>query len=73
MWSPSAESGRVLPFRGRRVSEPLATKAQLAEYLQVHPRTIDRRVEAGMPCIRVGSRAVRFRIADCEAWLEAQT
>jgi hypothetical protein len=73
MWSPSAEGARVVAFRARPGSEPLATKVQLAEHLQVHPRTIDRRVGAGMPCIRVGSRAVRFRIADCEAWLEAQT
>jgi excisionase family DNA binding protein len=73
MWSPSAEEGRVVAFRARAGSEPLATKGQLAEHLQVHPRTIDRRVDAGMPCIRVGSRTVRFRIADCEAWLEAQT
>jgi hypothetical protein len=69
---PSAERGRVVPFRARPGSEPLATKAQLAAHLQVHPRTIERRVDAGMPCIRVGSRAVRFRIAECEAWLEAQ-
>jgi predicted DNA-binding transcriptional regulator AlpA len=72
MWSPSTEDGRVVRFRARPGSEPLATKAQLAEHLQVHPRTIDRRVEAGMPCIRVGARAVRFRISECEAWLEAQ-
>lgn len=71
MWSPRADGGRVLPFRARSGSEPLATKAQLAEHLQVHPKTIERRVQAGMPCIRVG-HAVRFRIAECEAWLEEQ-
>jgi hypothetical protein len=73
MWSQSGEAARVVRLRARPGTEPLATKAQLAEHLQVCPRTIDRRVEAGMPCIRVGARAVRFRIADCEAWLEAQT
>jgi hypothetical protein len=49
MSSPSDERGRVVPFRARPGSEPLATKAQLAAHLQVHARTIERRVDAGMP------------------------
>jgi len=42
----------------------LLTKRQLAEYLQVHPRTVTRKVTEGViPVIRIGS-AVRFRLSD---------
>jgi phage terminase Nu1 subunit (DNA packaging protein) len=65
--------GQLVRLPLRPGSEPLVTKAQLAEHLQVHPKTIERRVEAGTPCLRVGKRAVRFRIAECEAWLADQS
>jgi phage terminase Nu1 subunit (DNA packaging protein) len=65
--------GQLVRLPLRLGSEPLVTKARLAEHLQVHPKTIERRVEAGMPCLRVGKRAVRFRIAECEAWLADQS
>ena len=68
----TSEGGRVLRFPGRPGSERLVTKAELAAHLQVHEKTIERRMASGMPCLRVGKRAVRFRISECEAWLEAQ-
>jgi excisionase family DNA binding protein len=67
----STDGRAVIRLPTRLGSEPLATKYQLAEHLQVHPKTIERRVQAGMPCVRIG-QLVRFRIAECEAWLEAQ-
>ena len=71
--SSSRDYGHVVPFLGRSRVQPLVTKAELAAHLQVHPKTIERRVQDGMPCLRVGRRALRFRVAECEAWLEAQS
>src|SRR4029077_14207006 len=44
--SPNRGAGVRRPARLGR--EPLATKNQLAEHLQVHPKTIERRVHARM-------------------------
>ena len=58
-----------LPVRG--VREPWVRKAQLAAHFQVHEKTIERWVAAGMPVIR-GKRLVRFQVSACESWLESQ-
>jgi len=53
--------------------DPLITKRQLADYLQVHPRTITRLVaEKRIPCIKVGKSSVRFRLADVLDALEGK-
>jgi excisionase family DNA binding protein len=72
MDSPPAD-GRVLQFPGRPGRERWVTKRELAEYLQVSEKTIDRWAAAGMPRLAApGRRTVRFRISACEAWLGAQ-
>lgn len=53
--------------------EPWVTKAQLAEHLKVHEKTVERLVASGMPCLRPGRRAIRFCISECEAWLGARS
>jgi hypothetical protein len=59
------EPGRVIPFP----REGLVKKAALADHFQVSPRTVERWVADGMPCHRLGG-SVRYRISECEAWLE---
>lgn len=53
-------------------TDPLVTVADLARHLGVSAKHIYNLVNReGLPAIRVG-RAVRFRMADVEAWLSAQ-
>lgn len=52
----------------------LLTTAQAATYLGVSKAFLerDRCYEARIPHIKVGSRAVRYRVADLEAFLESR-
>jgi excisionase family DNA binding protein len=53
------------------VSERLLTARELAETLGVTPKTVLRWTDArGLPGYRIG-RALRYREADVEAWLQA--
>lgn len=49
--------------------EPWIKKRQLAAHLDVSERWIELRMREGLPCNRLSRGAVRFRIADVEAWL----
>jgi len=52
-------------------AEPLITKKELAEFLNVHVRTITRMVTDGMiPSVKVGRVAVRFSLKDVMEALE---
>jgi excisionase family DNA binding protein len=53
----------------------LLTTAQAAEYLGVSKAFLERDRWAGarIRFIKVGSRAVRYRMADLEAYLDART
>ena len=53
----------------------LLTTQQAAEYLNVSEAFLNRdRVEsARIPFIRIGSRTIRYRMEDLEAYIEAQT
>jgi excisionase family DNA binding protein len=67
---PSAErlEGINLPY-----PRPM-TKAELAEFLGVSPRTVDNYVSARrIPFIKLGPRLVRFRLADVERALKRYT
>lgn len=68
----AAQSARVLRLPLAEGHEPWVTKAQLAEHLQVHEKTIERLVAKGMPCLRLSRRAIRFRVSACEAWMGAK-
>lgn len=48
----------------------MLTTEQLAAALQVSGRQIQRMRGAGMPCIHVGARSVRYNLEDCTAWLQ---
>jgi excisionase family DNA binding protein len=57
-------AGQLIQF------SPLLTKEQLAAHWQVSERWIELRVKNdGLPHKRLG-RAIRFRLEDCERWLE---
>ncbi len=45
------------------------TRQQVAEWLQVRPRQVER---LGVPCLNLGRKTKRYRREDVLAWLEAQ-
>lgn len=45
------------------------TIPQLMESLQISRSQVDRLLKNGLPCLRVGSRQVRFDLATVVAWL----
>src|SRR5690349_7323582 len=49
----------------------LVTTEQLAAHLGVSTRQVQRLVDAGLPQVPVGARAVRYDSAACVAWLQA--
>ncbi|MDO8420690.1 MAG: helix-turn-helix domain-containing protein [Parvibaculum sp.] len=54
--------------------EPLLTEIQAAEFLNLSPRTLQAwRIKGGGPCFARLGRAVRYRQADLNQWLDAQT
>ena len=63
------DGGKLVPFRPRPGNEPWVTKLQLARHLQVSEKTVERWAAEGMPCLR-RKRLLRFRISECEGWLE---
>lgn len=49
------------------------TIEEVAEELQVHPRTVRRAIaERGLPIVQLGRRVTRVRRVDLDAWLEEQ-
>ena len=54
---------------------PLLTTKQAAEYLNVSAAFLnrDRTEGARIPFIRIGTRTIRYRMQDLEAYIEAQT
>lgn len=70
----SHPEAQLLHFPTRHSRERWVTKRELADYLGVSQKTIERWATAGMPRLSApGRRTVRFRISACEAWLGAQT
>jgi len=56
----------------QRRDHPLGTvltREQVAEWLQVRPRQLDR---LGIPCLDLGHKTKRYVAEDVQAWLEAQ-
>jgi hypothetical protein len=45
------------------------TREQVAAWLQVHPRQIER---LGVPCLSLGVRTKRYLRTDVEAWMVAK-
>lgn len=48
----------------------MLTTEQLAAELKISGRQIQRLREAGMPCLPVGVRAVRYDLEACKSWLQ---
>jgi hypothetical protein len=45
------------------------TRDQVAEWLQIRPRQVER---LGVPCVDLGRKTKRYLAEDVRAWLEAQ-
>ena len=55
------------------MSSKLMTAKELAEYMQLNPLTVYRKVKGGeIPCIRLG-RSIRFKKEQIDEWLEEET
>ena len=58
-----------------QVFNPLLTRTEAAEYLNVKPQTLAVWVHRGVPgpaYVKVG-RSVRYRKSDLDAWIESRT
>ncbi len=64
-------ASRLIKFPQRSAHEPWWRKKQLAEWLGVSERTIERWTADGMPCRRI-HRTVRYRPSEVEAWIGAR-
>lgn len=65
-WLPLAIAGEpVKPLTDTTVM----TRVEVAAWLKVKPRQVDR---LGVPCIPLGRKTVRYLRADVVAWLEQQ-
>lgn len=49
----------------------MLTTEQLAAALGISARQVQRLRSAGLPCLPVGARAVRYDLPACTAWLQA--
>jgi hypothetical protein len=49
----------------------MLTTEQIAAYFGISARQVQRLRGAGLPCLPVGARAVRYDAAACAAWLQA--
>lgn len=47
----------------------MLTRKELANELNVHTNTIDRKVKKGMPCYKDG-KTVRFELEEVKAWMK---
>jgi excisionase family DNA binding protein len=63
-----------LPARPPAVTAPdrYLSRAELADYLGVCVKTIDRNVREGCPSHTFGRRLRRFRVAEVERWLHGR-
>lgn len=61
-------------FRQNLDAKALARRRQVEQLVQLSRSTIYANVKAGTfpPPVRIGARAVAWRLADVEAWLEAR-
>lgn len=50
----------------------MLNRKEVAEYLKVHPNTVDRMVKKGMPALKFGG-VVRFDLDAVIKWLEEQS
>jgi len=53
--------------------DEFCTKNEIATYLKITERTIDRLRKKGLPCIKIRSKIVRFDKDDVLGWLKRYT
>lgn len=49
--------------------EQVMTFAEVAEYYRINPRTLEKLIAEGLPCLALGPRVRRFRLSQVEEWL----
>ncbi len=70
--SPEAGVGRKADPLGRRPLAALFTTDEIAAYLRVHPKTVERlRRQEGLPCLRIGG-SVRYDLSAVISWASAR-
>lgn len=71
----SGELAQVIAFPTRHESEPWISKKQLAHHWGCSTKTIERRVDEGMPSRDPAESMTNrrmFRISECDHWLKAR-
>lgn len=54
-------------------TEPLKTALEVSKHLRMSERWVRQQAnESDMPHFRMGEKALRFRLSEVEAWLEAR-
>ena len=60
-------TGGVAPVVVQKSSDEVLTRQQVAEWLKVRPRQLDR---MGVPCLDLGHKTKRYFKQDVQAWLD---
>jgi excisionase family DNA binding protein len=63
------QPANVVQLRAREEPDEIMTRGELAGYLKVSTRTVDRLVKEGLPSELWGPRLRRFRVAAVNRWL----
>ena len=53
------------------MGDEILTREELANYLKLTPRTIDRLRKTGLPCFKIGD-SVRFKKDEVLKWIDEQ-
>lgn len=61
--------GQGAPVTAGPSSDAILTREQVATWLQVRPRQLDR---LGVPCLDLGHKTKRYVREDVQAWLDEQ-
>jgi hypothetical protein len=69
---PSSRRSRWTSEAAANDKLPLLTKAEIAKHLRFTTRTVEHWLTRGLPHLRLGNRATRFRVRDVEDFFEAQ-
>ncbi len=66
---PRLRDATGVPVTAPPAPDAILTRAEVAEWLKVQPRQVER---LGVPCLELGRKTKRYLVRDVLAWLEAQ-
>lgn len=69
----SGDMGQVIQMRAEAGPEPYLSRAEIASFMRVSPRTIDRWTLEGMPHETWGLRTKKFRASECVRWARTRS